>query len=761
MRTDKEKGGRVDQNATTHNIGLEGTDAEINVSASTPRQPAVDQLQAYEASNAELIPLHGPDEVNRKGQKLGKAPIGQWRKEPAMSLTEAIDHRTIGKNIGVRLRPTDLVIDVDPRNFGEGVNPLADLFEMIGEEFEDYPTVMTGSGGLHIYMTLPQPIQVLNELPDFKGVEFKAHGRQVVAAGSIHPDTGKPYLWDVLAIPLDNGAPEAPRALIELIRKPVSEQSQAEAGDVEPERLAEMLGALTVEDYRDQNEWLNLMMACHHATGGDGLLEFIEWSTSDPDYAEHSEVIRNRWNSLSCDGPGGKVTQGFLFKRINEAGRGDLVPRPSAKEDFADIDCDDDAGRFEKPVEGSKAWWDEWVWISDIVRFVRRSDLKKHDEKQFKSMYQHRWPDGDICNAVWKQKLPMRRFESLAYVPSQREIITEGEWKGRYNLWRPGGVEPEAGDVSVFLEHMAYLFPDEQEREHVLDYLSFLVAPEFVKVHFALLIQGKPGTGKSFLSKLMRAMIGENNVSTPLSSEVTEKYTGWQEGVQLAILEELMALGRKEVSNTLKPVITDDYLRIRLMHTNTYSQPNFLNLLCISNHKDALPIEIGDRRWLVVFSESEPQDEAYYDRLFGLLKEKHVAAIKYYLQNREVKLNPKGVAPRTKGKAEMQHLSLGEVEQVLDEMLEDRAEPFDFDLVRVADVIEALPYGLRSHKGLRNRVPSWLRDVAGAKEQKRYKKQDGSGRKSWQLWSIDNHAEWEAKGAAGCIDAFMEKRGET
>lgn len=751
MSRSKEKGGRVDQNATTHNIGLEGTDAEINVSASTPRQPAVEQLEAYEASGTELIRL------------VGKVPGKGWRKSSPMTVSRAMDRMKTGGNVGVRLRPTDLVIDVDPRNFGEGMNPLAKLFDGLGEDYTAFPIVKTGSGGLHIYMTLPEPISVLNELDAYRGIEFKSFGRQVVAAGSIHPDTGKPYLWDddPLAMPLDMGAPEAPSALIELIRKPVCDQLQAEAGDIEPERLAQMLEALTVEDYRDHSEWLSLMMASHHATGGTGREEFVEWSTSDPDYGEHGEVIRNRWDSLRCDGPGRSVTKATLFKALKEAGRMDLVPRTSAEDDFADFDCDDDVDRFERPDEGFKAWWDEWVWISDIVRFVRRSDLKKHDEKQFKSMYQHRWPDGDICSAVWKQKLPIQRFESLAYVPSQPEIITEGEWKGRYNLWRPGGVEPKAGDVSVFLEHMAYLFPDEQEREHVLDYLSFLVAPEFVKVHFALLVQGKPGTGKSFLSKLMRAMIGENNVSTPLSSEVTEKYTGWQEGVQLAILEELMALGRKEVSNTLKPVITDDYLRIRLMHTNTYSQPNFLDLLCITNHKDALPIETGDRRWMVVFSESEPQDEAYYDRLFGLLEEKHVAAIKHYLQTREVKLNPKGVAPRTKGKAEMQHLSLGEVEQVLDEMLEDRAEPFDFDLVRVADVIEALPYGLRSHKGLRNRVPSWLRDVAGAKEQKRYKKRDGSGRKSWQLWSIDNHAEWEAKGAAGCIDAFMEKRGET
>lgn len=52
-------------------------------------------------------------------------------------------------------------------------------------------------------------------------VSVKSRGRQVVAAGSIHPDTGKHYFWDTIDHPaLGEAAPTAPINLVEAIRRP-------------------------------------------------------------------------------------------------------------------------------------------------------------------------------------------------------------------------------------------------------------------------------------------------------------------------------------------------------------------------------------------------------------------------------------------------------------------------------------------------------------------------------------------------------------
>jgi hypothetical protein len=211
--------------------------------------------------------------------------------------------------------------------------------------------------------------------------------------------------------------------------------------------------------------------------------------------------------------------------------------------------------------------------------------------------------------------------------------------------------------------------------------------------------------------------------------------------------------------NELKTVITGEVLRIRRMQTDTYEVPNGLNLLCFTNHENALPIEQGDRRWLTLFSPAEPRDPSYYRGVFDLLDgDDFAAAVKWMLQNRQVALEPKGMAPITGGKTEMRRRSTGDMEQYLDEMLEARAMPFDFDLVRVDDVWKFVREDFKGARDLRGRVIEWLK-AAGAQKHGRYTKADGSGRPSFALWSLRDHDPWAEKGAAARADAWQQFHG--
>jgi predicted P-loop ATPase len=140
------------------------------------------------------------------------------------------DETSLPNNYGVALRPGDLIIDIDPRNFGWVLNgvlveagtpgavrdkPLARLVEKIGTPLDSF-TVRTGGNGLHVYMRKPADILVRNSLKEFPGIEFKAAGRQVVGPGSIHPETKQEYA-------IVKGSPsaiaECPEALLQLIAR--------------------------------------------------------------------------------------------------------------------------------------------------------------------------------------------------------------------------------------------------------------------------------------------------------------------------------------------------------------------------------------------------------------------------------------------------------------------------------------------------------------------------------------------------------------
>ena len=119
-----------------------------------------------------------------------------------------------GRNIGVQLAATDLVIDVDPRNGGsESFDALCLDLGLVIETF----MVITGSGGQHYYFKKPADIKIRKNLKEYKGIDFISEGGYVVGGGSIHPETKKEYLFTPSAIL------QAPETLLKLIEKQVIE----------------------------------------------------------------------------------------------------------------------------------------------------------------------------------------------------------------------------------------------------------------------------------------------------------------------------------------------------------------------------------------------------------------------------------------------------------------------------------------------------------------------------------------------------------
>ncbi|MFT3761988.1 MAG: AAA family ATPase [Pseudoxanthomonas sp.] len=286
--------------------------------------PSFEAAAEYRGARLDLIPLRRRD----------KMPADKRWQERSYDQAEVLERaRRDGLNLGVRL-PADLVVvDVDPRNFPPGHDSLAELAAAFGLPLASAPHVLTGNlehPGHHFYFRKPAGAVLLDTVDGFEGVEFKSLGRQVVAAGSVHP-TGGLYRWAPDSPPLHK-TPDLPARLVEAARRPERKRA-AGAGEITAEQLAASLEHLDPTDFREHDRWLELMMACHHATDGDGEArqEFIAWSTSDPSYADHEWIVGRRWDSLHADRDDA-VTIATLRRRLNEAGA-DIAP-PDAAEDF-------------------------------------------------------------------------------------------------------------------------------------------------------------------------------------------------------------------------------------------------------------------------------------------------------------------------------------------------------------------------------------------------------------------------------------------
>ncbi len=309
----------------TVEFDIDKTEDATLAASETPSKHDPDALKAHIAAGHDLIPIDGKRPVERG-----------WRRTVPLSLEKAKARLMADANVGVRLRDIDLVIDVDPRNFAEGDDPLARLIADFALPVS--PFVLTGGGGRHLYMRKPADVLIVHGLPEYPGVEFATTGRFVVAAGSVHPN-GKPYRLDDDALALFlSEAPEATTALLEAIRRPSGAALSDVYGDVTPEQLEKLLSGLDVAPYnRRHDDWMRIMMAAHYGTGGAGVDPFVAWSLGDPTYADDEEVIRRKWRSLAMKPNGVKL--GTLLKALSDAGKGGLIEevlRAPACEDFPD-----------------------------------------------------------------------------------------------------------------------------------------------------------------------------------------------------------------------------------------------------------------------------------------------------------------------------------------------------------------------------------------------------------------------------------------
>lgn len=122
----------------------------------------------------------------------GKRPATQHGVHDASTNTEVIIKRFAkNPNVGIQTGQASglVVIDIDPRNGGDAT--LDELIECYGPLPETL-TAETGGGGFHLVYRYPGG-RLKGKLG--AGIDVKSNGGYIVAPPSVHPDTGKPYIW--------------------------------------------------------------------------------------------------------------------------------------------------------------------------------------------------------------------------------------------------------------------------------------------------------------------------------------------------------------------------------------------------------------------------------------------------------------------------------------------------------------------------------------------------------------------------------------
>jgi hypothetical protein len=654
-------------------------------------------------------------------------------------------------NWGISLNVVDVDSAVKPGNKRSGLDTFSELTLERGDP--DTYHVATPSKGEHFYVAdeLPNGTNTLGE-----GIDSRRAGKgYVVAAGSHVTLSEKEHIAVTGFYRAMND--KAIVSIPWLAERAGNYTPSSERGDtienpeplIDPELLAECLAGLDASAFRDQNAWFKLMCSCHHATAGQSFPEFYDWCLSDTGYTGRTDNIEDRWNSLHVHESGdlNLYSTSGLIECLRAAGRGDLVAKViSVADGFAadppertEADEERDADREQAKRAAREAAeamrsrpkgqrerrfslaeiCEQWVWIAPLKRFINRDDPGYAlDKEAFNDRFFYIRGDYSSPTRLLFSRTEdtIRKLKGMVYRPNEGEFTADGYWNG----WRPSLVISKPGDTTLFDEHMTYLFPKEAERDLLLNWWAgVLQHPETKPRHQLMLIGPHQGSGKTFIPRMMRELLGAPNCQALTQDILTNGFTGWAMRTKFVWIEEIRDLtDSKGATAKLHTWASESTITINQKNLPTFVMDQVIAFMAMSNKRDAIAPDNSDRRYLVLYTDAKPHPEgrSYYDRLYGvngiggvLHTPELQSAVLHKLLSRPLgTYSIEGPAPFTAAKQAMIDASASEWTQW---MLEHSGEaPLSLRAVTQDEVIEAMPKRLQNRAGVDRAVRAALRE---------------------------------------------------
>jgi predicted P-loop ATPase len=372
-----------------------------------------------------------------------KAPLSEGGWSTASVATPSYLERTYrdGYNVGIRTgsfsQIGDLylhILDVDIRAPEHAAAAWAKVRELVGNPAE-LASVQSGSGGesRHLYFLTDKPFgsrklarsEGFEMVPDpVKGrdvkkrhweVELFGSGKQAAMPPSIHPDTGKPYVWerrlDLAALDLGFG-PILDATIIKSWGG-VSADAAADDTDAKPalglteDESREILADLPLDEWcEDRDGWLQVGMALHHEFDGadTGLDLWHDFSAQSGKY-DPDDLVRV-WSSFR------KRTNSVRMATLKKAaGHARVIAQ------FEEIEDDDDVGSPEATFDASDLFDDEETRADTSDLFDDEPAVRDH------------------------------RLEQAVTNPNNKE------WRQLLHLNEESGVRPTLHNVELIVRH--------------------------------------------------------------------------------------------------------------------------------------------------------------------------------------------------------------------------------------------------------------------------------------------------------------------
>ncbi|WGH28315.1 hypothetical protein 13AC503A_gene0006 [Aeromonas phage 13AC503A] len=347
--------------------------------------------------------------------------------------------------------------------------------------------------------------------------------------------------------------------------------------------------------------------------------------------------------------------------------------------------------KFDWSQTEAPAWLEPWVYLGARDVMYNRQTGAERTSKAFDNEFAPMAAEAGATPMVFARKLrPVPAVENISYRPIMHGEMPgnrRGEYlenddpaffldRGRWylNAFDPATIpvmpekmsKKELQAAAIVEQYFNVQIPDPAERDHFLDWMSYVMQNPGHRIHYAAVVIGGEGSGKTILKVMVEHLLGKANVETVSNEVIHKSFNYWAEGAIVKVIEELSAAdggGGYDLVNKLKEPIANDTLHIERKGRDALQVNNTASWLAYTNDVAAIPVDSGSRRFLVVTSRFRHQDDvlaysAEHPTFFSDFEKaftEHPGAVRKWFADRKRSpaFNPTGHAPVTNSKNDM------------------------------------------------------------------------------------------------------------
>jgi len=324
---------------------------------------------------------------------------------------------------------------------------------------------------------------------------------------------------------------------------------------------------------------------------------------------------------------------------------------------------------------------------------------------------------GKTTDEAWKAALrstnwTIPKVDHVRFLPAEKSFsfITDRMGRKGLNTYIPAKVDSRPGDVTIWLEWLNKILPNQNDQHILISYLAHCIRYPGHKISWSFMLQSVEGIGKTAFRELLQHALGDMYVYQPKAPELISsgsKFNAWMRGKLMIVVDEIKIDERRELIEILKPMITDAQVEIQSKGVDQDMEDNPANWLFFSNYKDAVPINQNGRRYAISYSALQSKqdvlnagmDEEYFKRFWTWLRDEGgYAFITHWLHQYPISCGSLPVrAPETSSYREALKISRSPMEVIIDDCIQDGLPGFKNGFVSTLAVVNrAKAAGIRN-----------------------------------------------------------------